>query len=583
MSATPHPCLASPPRADLIGPDATKHVKFSLGMILGADDFEQEFAWLSGRDRWLARDALGYGTVNGLQVTVRQGAGIVTEVAVACGSALTPAGHLVRVTPTQCAALAPWLAHESRREAVVAHAAASPATPLPVYVVLAYQDCETDARPIPGEPCRSEAEAMAPSRIADGFRLELRLAPPPQPEEDAVRGFVHWLAGSVELADAPASGPVDQLLALLRAAAQPDGSPPMAPPETSPPARFVIPRDRACEYLRAALRVWITELRPLWHEEFGACHGCGESGTATPSAPLDELLLAELQVPLNSDGSLDTELDVQVLDDERPLLAHSRLLQEWLLCGPAGAGAAGPEGPQGPAGPAGPQGPQGPRGPQGLTGPIGATGPAGPAGPTGPNGAAGPVGPQGPAGAPGAAGAAGPTGAPGPRGEAGPAGANGAPGPAGAPGAAGPVGPRGPVGPAGPAGPQGPVGDPAELAGRFVEIPPDTGQRYFIVAAGFMSAQRALGPVFNGLRVLNAAGHRLLFGYQGYRPPDARFGIVVKALPSTKEGLFHVVFDGFEGDGFVLALYGANGAPLAASAATSRELMIEVSQYTARG
>ena len=561
MSATPHPCLASPPRADLVGPDPTKHVKFSLGMILGADDFEQEFAWLSGRDRWLARDVLGYGTVNGLQVTVRQGAGVVTEVAVACGSALTPAGHLVRVTPTQCAALAPWLAHESRRDAVRAHAAASPPVPLPVYVVLAWQDCETDARPIPGEPCRSEAEAMAPARIADGFRLELRLQPPPQPEEDAVRGFVRWLAGSVELADAPASGPVEQLLALLRAAAQPAGSPPgepwrveaggggvgsppSSPPEASPPARFVIPRGQACEYLRAALRVWITELRPRWHEEFGAGHGCGESRSPTAAAPVDELLLAELRVPLTSDGSLDPALDVQVLDDGRPLLAHVRLLQEWLWCGPTGAGGAGAEGPPGPPGlqgPQGPQGPEGPQGPRGLAGPIGAAGPAGAAG------AAGAAGPQGPV------------------------------GPAGPRGAAGPHAPQGPQ------GPQGPAGDPAELVGRFVEIPPDTGQRYFVVAAGFLSAARASGPVFNGLRFVDAAGHRLRFSYEGYRRPDTRFGIVVKALPSTKEGLFHVVFDGFEDDAFVLALYGVNGTPLPGTAATGRELMIEVSQYTARG
>ena len=597
MSATPHPCLASPPRADLQGPDPTKHVKFSLGMILGADDFEQEFAWLSGRDRWLARDVLGYGTVNGLQVSMRQGLGIVTEVAVACGSALTPAGHLVRVTPTQCAALAPWLQHESRREAVAAHAAAqaagSPAEPLPVYVVLAWQDCETDARPIPGEPCRSEAEAMAPSRIADGFRLELRLAPPPQPEEDAVRGFVHWLSGSVELADAPASGTVEHLLALLRAAAVPGGSPPaepwaveggeggvgsppLSPPEASPPSRFVIPRDQACAYLRAALRVWITELRPLWHEEFGACHGCGESASPTPSAPVDELLLAELRVPLTSAGTLDASLDVQVIEDQRPVLAHLRLLQEWASCGPGGAGgagAAGPQGPEGPEGPAGPQGPEGPRGPEGPQGLQGLQGLAGPDGATGPRGGAGPRGDAGPAGP------AGPIGGPGPAGPIGPAGSAGPAGPRGPEGARGAQGPQGP---AGPAGPQGPAGDPADLAGSVVELPPGTGQRFFIVAAGFMRGAAAIGPVFNGLRFVGNVRNRLAYTYNGYRVPDARFGIVVKALPSTKDGVFHVMFDAFDNAGFVLGLYDPTGAPLEADLALRQQLMIEVSQFTAR-
>ena len=48
--------------------DATQHVNFAKGMVLGVDDFRQEFAYLSGRDQWLARDAIGYGTASGLRV-----------------------------------------------------------------------------------------------------------------------------------------------------------------------------------------------------------------------------------------------------------------------------------------------------------------------------------------------------------------------------------------------------------------------------------------------------------------------------------------------------------------------------------
>ena len=53
--------------------DPTKHVNYSLGMVLGVDDFTQEFTYLSGRDRWLARDAIGYGTLWGLGVTMDVG------------------------------------------------------------------------------------------------------------------------------------------------------------------------------------------------------------------------------------------------------------------------------------------------------------------------------------------------------------------------------------------------------------------------------------------------------------------------------------------------------------------------------
>ena len=51
-------------------PDPTKHVNYNLGMVLGVDDFTQEFAYLSGRDQWMARDLIGYGTVRGLKIAV---------------------------------------------------------------------------------------------------------------------------------------------------------------------------------------------------------------------------------------------------------------------------------------------------------------------------------------------------------------------------------------------------------------------------------------------------------------------------------------------------------------------------------
>ena len=35
-------------------PDPFKHVNYSLGMVLGVDDFTQEFAYLSGRDQTLS-------------------------------------------------------------------------------------------------------------------------------------------------------------------------------------------------------------------------------------------------------------------------------------------------------------------------------------------------------------------------------------------------------------------------------------------------------------------------------------------------------------------------------------------------
>src|SRR5262245_41979893 len=97
--------VVTPPVAT---PDPRKHVNYTLGMVLGVDDFTQEFAYLPGRDRWLARDRIGYGTVCGLAVTIATDR-TPFEVVVRPGAAVTPPGQLVRVPLAQCARLNDWL------------------------------------------------------------------------------------------------------------------------------------------------------------------------------------------------------------------------------------------------------------------------------------------------------------------------------------------------------------------------------------------------------------------------------------------------------------------------------------------
>ena len=85
--------------------DPTKHVNYSYGMVLGVDDFTQEFAYHSNRDRWAARDVEGYGTLVGLRVTVEENKAGALEVVVTAGTALNPRGELIRVPVAQCAEL----------------------------------------------------------------------------------------------------------------------------------------------------------------------------------------------------------------------------------------------------------------------------------------------------------------------------------------------------------------------------------------------------------------------------------------------------------------------------------------------
>src|SRR5687768_5665007 len=101
MNAAP---LSSPASA----PCASKRVNYTLGMILGVDDFVQEFTHLEGRDQWLARDLLGYGTVSGLQVRTDVDARG-PRIVVSPGAALSPRGQLIKVCADQCAYLANWI------------------------------------------------------------------------------------------------------------------------------------------------------------------------------------------------------------------------------------------------------------------------------------------------------------------------------------------------------------------------------------------------------------------------------------------------------------------------------------------
>lgn len=299
-------------------PDPTKHVNYSLGMVLGVDDLTQEFAYLTGRDQWLARDLLGYGTACGLRVSMDEAKK--DEVVVTPGAAVSPRGQLIRVTTTQCAELNDWLAQERNRERL-ASLLGGGATEVRLYVVLSYRDCATDSVPVPGEPCRTEEESLAASRMTDDFRLELSFDAPDQREEDALRAFVEWLA-QVEVTDEPGGAGFTSLAdfeELVRGALD-TGSPP-----TSRPRVRVAD---ACEYLRAAFRIWVTELRPAW---------LGQGQTAGGALPTEEgVLLASLPVPVVASGGgwvVDEAAGVAVEEEERPYLLHLRMVQEWIECG----------------------------------------------------------------------------------------------------------------------------------------------------------------------------------------------------------------------------------------------------------
>ncbi len=488
----------TPLAAPLAGTDPHSHVRFVKAMVLGVDDYVAEHAYLVGRTEFLTREAIGYGTTQGLAVQVEDDGPNGPRVRVGPGAAIVPSGKAVCVPSDQCGSLAAWLATEAAATAL----AADPArTHITAHLILCHIACPTHPVPMPGEPCRSDSALMEDSRVTDSFALRLVTTPPPHHEQAGIARLSAWLDAIVDaMASAdPAAPPLPEAdwPAAARAAllilSPADGSAP-----AQPPLPAGITAANFDDFLRLVWQMWLIEVRPRLAARH--CHHPNPGFQDAPTQDDECVLLASLSIPVLHDGGADPATgwtvggpaaDVGVDQSSRPLIAPLHLVQSLLgLIAEGGAGGSGPGapgergergeiGPEGPAGPIGPEGPAGPEGPQGPAGPEGpqgppgtgggaaTPGPAGPQGPAGPAGAdgaigpagpEGPIGPQGPAGPEGPIGPQGPAGPEGPRGETGAAGADGAPGPAGTDGAPGPAGAQGPAGPTGAAGPRGETG-----------------------------------------------------------------------------------------------------------------------------
>ncbi|AQR73132.1 collagen-like protein [Sphingomonas sp. LM7] len=442
-------CNATTATVPAIGtPDPGQHVNFVKGMVLGVADYVQEHAYLVGRSEWMVRDLIGYGTASGLAVRVEDdGETNGPRVHITAGSAAAPSGRLICVGRDQCGSLNGWLQDPDNARRVSERTAGSPpATSITLYLTLCYRDCAIAPVPVPGEPCRSEAALMQPSRVADDYCLDFGLDAPEQWEVDAIASFSAWLD---DIADegpgSPPLGPDDWAAAIREAldivtADVEDASPPDWDSPPVPPLPVGVSIDEYDGFLKLAYRIWITEYRPRV-----MARRCSDPA----GSEQDCVLLAALEVPLTHIGgdaaagwSVNGDaVDVIVEQGRRPLIAPLHLVQTAL-------GIMTDEDQKWASPPPGPEGPQGPQGNPGDPGAPGGAGPMGPQGPIGPQGPAGPQGPIGPGG----------TGSVGPAGPAGPAGGTG------------PVGPIGPIGPAGPRGPdgqQGPKGDPGSGGGPF--------------------------------------------------------------------------------------------------------------------
>jgi len=332
--------------------DPQKRVNYTFGMVLGVDEFNQEATYLIGKDHSQYRLAHGYGTICGLALSITPSPDL--EVQVSIGVAINPRGQEIHVRQLMCARLNDWLTtNQSTLQALYGN----PPFSLSLCVVLGYRSCPTDTVPVPGQPCRTQQDSMAASRIADSFQLKLCInsepptsspsspssAPnavtlaglcyaPAQPEEDAIRRLGQLLQ-RIRIGDLPSSITVTDLLSLVRQlGTEPGllGSPSLAsPPYDNSP--IDISTSDARDFLRSALLVWVTEVRPTLMEKANGCN------CSTPDE--DSVLLADLGFTVG--GGWQVVGAVNIDQSRRPYLLESRVLQEWLLSQGESGGAAG--------------------------------------------------------------------------------------------------------------------------------------------------------------------------------------------------------------------------------------------------
>jgi hypothetical protein len=308
--------------------DPGKRVNYSLGLVLGVDEFRQEQTYFLEKHRRHNRTLHGHGTVWGLKLSVP--AREPPEIHVAPGLAATLAGHEICVPTAMCAQLDQWL--DTHRAQVQDFAGS--AAELELCVVLCHRDCPTDVVPLPGEPCRSEGDVMASSRLSDSFELKLVLqdpvgSPPERcPEPSARETGLHALTVFLNRVHVTGAAKTYAKLADVERDARRIGDVETwvdGVPESAGAKMYVHP-DNARVTFNSVARVWATEVLPalLKLDGMASCAGAGDRC----------VLLGDLRFAVATNykvvgGSGGVTID----ETRRPILLSTEVLQEWAIGG----------------------------------------------------------------------------------------------------------------------------------------------------------------------------------------------------------------------------------------------------------
>lgn len=227
-------------------PNPFQRVRYSRGMVMGVDEFEQEQAYFLSK--WRMHNAVqhGYGTVAGLKVRAEGSRVIVSE-----GTALDPLGRLIQVYPAQSTDLTAWMQVPQNRQACTPR---YPDAGYSLYVTLSYDEEQSDYTPVTGSQTDEYQDTVAYSRTTESFRLTLSGSLPADPPSTQTDRLADLLA---RLRPSAGGGITEEEMAeLVRSLPYRE--------DLIPPGQFLpVQSQRAQAVLETALRVWVTEVRAL--------------------------------------------------------------------------------------------------------------------------------------------------------------------------------------------------------------------------------------------------------------------------------------------------------------------------------
>jgi hypothetical protein len=161
------------------GPD---RVHYALGTLLDAADFQDEQLYHRGRLARALATLFGAGTVAGLKAGFKEGRGAgdardleLDELVIAPGLAVDPFGRLIEVPRPACIRLKRWLDHYRHEDRIGLLLGALHQGRAVAWLFARFVACERGKTPVIAQGPFDATNAVAPSRIRDGYELRLFL------------------------------------------------------------------------------------------------------------------------------------------------------------------------------------------------------------------------------------------------------------------------------------------------------------------------------------------------------------------------------------------------------------------------